>query len=287
MSVHAIALYGREGVGTSTTAANISAALAEAGFRVLQVGVGPGYDSTGMLRGGKKAQTLFDALRHGASGLVERTVVSGFKGVLSLEAGLPVSDAGSSGHSLGHLLEILQGGHFLAEVSPDIVIYDISGEAVYGAIVDTLLGGLVEGVYAVSSADSVSIFAVNGFFRLYGRHAAAGTRFGGIVGNGLTAPFAEELMADFAGKTGTGIIGSVPRSLVVLQSALYGQTVIEASPLSHHAYYYRRLARHMVENDSFFRPNPLAPEEMEHWTRGWGDMIRELDSGIVGEGAGI
>ena len=45
-----IAIYGKGGIGKSTTTSNISAALAEAGYRVIQVGCDPKSDSTNTLR---------------------------------------------------------------------------------------------------------------------------------------------------------------------------------------------------------------------------------------------
>ena len=107
------------------------------------------------------------------------------------------------------------------------------------------------------------------------------------IANGLTAPFAETIITDFAHKTGTELIGTMPRSLVVMQSALYSQSVIEAAPLSNHAYIYRRLARQIMEKHETSRPRPLSPEGLKSWARDWGDLILELETGIIGRGGGI
>ncbi len=287
MSPQHIAFYGRGGVGTSTTAANASAALAESGHRVMQVGFDPRHDSTGILRGGQEVRTLLDAVRETDDPPLDGIVVSGFKGVLCLETGLPAPDVACTGSGAVAVIEFLRARRFLAGFSPDFVIYDVSGETVCGGIAGSLLGDIAERLFVVSSADFMSLFAANNFFRVIARHAAGGARLGGLIANGLTAPFAETIMADFALKTGTRIAGTVPRSLVVMQSALYGQTVIEAAPLSNHAYFYRRLARHLVENRDAFLPRPLSPEELKRWARGWGDMILELETGVVGRGEGI
>lgn len=282
-----IALYGKGGVGTSTTAANISAALAELGYRVVQVGFDPRQDSTEVLRGGREVWTILDALRAPGGAVTSDIVVSGFKGVLCMESGLPASDAVCMGSGSVAVLDFLRERRFLAAHDPDVVIYDVSGEAVCSGIAGSFLNGIADQVYVISSADFMSLFAANNMFRTIARHASGGVRLGGIIANGLTASFAETIMADFALKTGTRIAGSVPRSLVVMQSSLYGQTVIEAAPLSNHAYYYRRLARHMVENRDQFVPHPLSPDAIKEWARGWGDMILELESGLIRNGDGI
>lgn len=287
MSARHIAFYGKGGVGTSTTAANISAALAETGYRVIQVGFDPRHNSTEVLRGEREVKTIFDALREPGGAANIDIIVSGFKGVLCMETGLPASDVACTGSGSVAVLDFLKERRFLEGYDPDIVIYDVSGEAVCGGIAGSFLNGVADLVFVVSSADFMSLFAANNIFRFFARHAAGGVRLGGVIANGLTASFAETIMADFALKTGTRIAGSVPRSLVVMQSALYGQTVIEAAPLSNHAYFYRRLARHMVENRDMFVPLPLSPEELKEWARGWGDMILEMESGLIRRGEGI
>ena len=287
MPVQHIALYGKGGVGTSTTAANLSVALAEAGHRVLQVGFDASHDSTGVLRGNRTIRTILDAVRETGDAAPDDIIVRGFKGVLCMETGLPSPELACTGHGAVAVIEFLKERSFVEKHNPDVIIYDISGEAVCSGIAGTLLTDIAESVFIVSSADFTSLFAANNFFRVISGHAAAGARLGGIIANGLTGPFAETIMADFAQKTGTRITGTVPRSLVVMQSALYSQSVIEAAPLSNHAYIYRRLARHIVENRKTFQPQPLSPEELKNWARGWGDMILELETGIISRGGGI
>jgi nitrogenase iron protein NifH len=287
MSAQHIALYGKGGVGTSTTAANISVALAEAGYRVMQVGFDASHDSTGVLRGDRPIRTILDALRETGDAARDGMIVRGFKGVLCMETGLPSPELTCTGSGSVAVIDFLKERSYLEGHNPDVVIYDVSGEALCGGIAGTLLTDIAEVVYVVSSADIMSLFAVNNFFRVMYRHAAEGARLGGIIGNGLTAPFAETILADFALKTGTRIVASVPRSLVIMQSALYSQSVIEAAPHSNNAFIYRHLARHIIEGSDTFLPCPLSPEELKGWARGWGDIVLELESGIIARGGGI
>ena len=287
MSAQHIAFYGKGGVGTSTTATNISVALAEAGHRVIQVGFDPGHDSTEVLRGDREVRTILDAVQKSGITSPDDIIVRGFKGVLCMETGLPSPDLACTGHDALAVIQFLKKRSFLEKYNVDIVVYDVSGEAVCGGIAGSLLSDIAERVFIVSSADFKSFYTANNFFRNISRHAAGGARLGGIIANGLTAPFAETIMADFALKTGTRVAGTVPRSLVVMQSSLYNQSVIEAAPLSNHAYIYRRLARQIVENHETFRPRPLSPEGLKSWARDWGDLIVELETGIISSGGGI
>jgi nitrogenase iron protein NifH len=285
--VQHIAFYGKGGVGTSTTATNISIALAEGGQRVIQVGFDPAHDSTGVLRGGRKVRTILEEVQNTETSAQDEIIVRGFKGVLCMETGLPSPDLACTAHDALAVFQFLKERSFLQKYNPDIVVYDVSGEAVCGGISGTLLSDIAERVFIVSSADFKSFYTANNFFSSISRYAASSVRFGGIIANGLTAPFAETIMSDFALKTGTKIAGTIPRSLVVMQSSLYNQSVIEAAPLSNHAYIYRRLARLIVENKETFKPRPLSTEGLKNWAREWGDMILELETGIIGRGGGI
>jgi nitrogenase iron protein NifH len=83
------------------------------------------------------------------------------------------------------------------------------------------------------------------------------------------------------------VIGYVPRSLVVAQSELYGQTVIEAVPKSEQAQVYRNLATYIDTNEDTVIPKPLNGPELKKWAREWGDRIFEVEAGVVHEMASI
>lgn len=288
MAAQHIVLYGKGGVGTSTTAANISAALAELGFRVVQIGFDARHDSTRTLRGDVRVKTILDLLSSKRPLAVEDVAVTGFKGVLCVEAGMPDPHVGCSGHGFKTVISRLGEPSFLGSYRPDFVLYDVSAEAVCGGITAPLLSGIAERVYVVSSSDFMSIFAANNILRTIQEHGAGGRlAFGGILANGLAAPFMESIIADFAAKTGVTDVRYIPRSLMVMQCELYGRTVIDAAPLSNHAYLYRRLARHMAEHETVGLPHALSREEMTSWARGWGDRIVELETGVISNGEGI
>jgi nitrogenase iron protein NifH len=112
-----IAIYGKSGIGKSTTTSNIAAALAEAGYRVVQIGCDPKSDSTTTLRGANYLPTVLDSGRDG--GRVKLTDISaiGFKGVLCIEAGGPVPGVGCAGRGINAAIELLKELRLFEEYS--------------------------------------------------------------------------------------------------------------------------------------------------------------------------
>ncbi|MBQ2580069.1 MAG: AAA family ATPase, partial [Ruminococcus sp.] len=58
-----IAVYGKGGIGKSTTVSNLAVALVRKGYRVMQIGCDPKADSTSLLNGGKRIKTVLDLVR--------------------------------------------------------------------------------------------------------------------------------------------------------------------------------------------------------------------------------
>lgn len=277
-----IAIYGKGGIGKSTTTSNISAALAEAGYRVIQIGCDPKSDSTNTLRGNNYLPTVLDSLREGKQLKLEDISVKGFQGVLCIESGGPVPGVGCAGRGINAAVSLLQELHLFEEYKPDFVLYDVLGDVVCGGFAVPIRDGITERTYVVSSSDFMAIYAANNLFKAINKYApSGGSRLGGIIGNGLSAAYSQAIIDDFAQKTGTQAIGYVPRSLTVSQSELYGKTVIEANPASKHADIYRALAKYIAEDENLTVPNPLGSGELRDWAREWGDRVYNLESGIV------
>ncbi len=283
-----IAIYGKGGIGKSTTTSNISAALAEAGYRVIQIGCDPKSDSTNTLRGGKYLPTVLDSMRDQSQVKLEDISETGFGGVLCIEAGGPVPGVGCAGRGINAAVNLLQEFNLFEEYKPDVVLYDVLGDVVCGGFAVPIREGITDRVFVVSSSDFMAIYAANNLFKAINKYApSGGALLGGIIGNGLSAPYSQAVIDDFADRTGTKAVGYVPRSLVVSQSELYGQTVIEAAPLSAHADIYRALARYIAETDELEIPKPLNATDLRAWARNWGDRILAVKSSTVGPGEAI
>ncbi|AGK98882.1 AAA family ATPase [Clostridium pasteurianum] len=277
-----IAIYGKGGIGKSTTTSNISAALAEAGYRVIQIGCDPKSDSTNTLRGGNYLPTVLDSLRESNHVKLEDISVVGFGGVLCIEAGGPVPGVGCAGRGINAAVSLLQELNVFEKYEADYVLYDVLGDVVCGGFAVPIRDGITDRAYVVSSSDFMAIYAANNLFKAINKYApSGGAKLGGVIANGLTATYSESLVNDFASRTGTKVVGYVPRSLVVSQSELYGKTVIEANPESEHADIYRNLAKFIANDEDLNVPNPLNVTELRDWARNWGDKIFKLESGEV------
>lgn len=286
--IHHIAIYGKGGIGKSTTTSNISAALADEGYRVIQIGCDPKSDSTTILRGGNDLPTVLDSLREQTKLKLSDISLVGYNGVLCIEAGGPVPGVGCAGRGITAAVGLLQELNFLEEFKPDYVLYDVLGDVVCGGFAVPIREGLAERAYVVTSSDFMAIFAANNLFKAIAKYGpSGGARLGGVIANGLIAPYAQSLVDDFVLRTGTQVIGYVPRSIIVSQSELYGKTVIEASPQSAQAQIYRGLAKYIIEHQDATIPRPLNGPELRVWAREWGDRIFTQESGVVGELAAI
>ncbi|HEX9045944.1 MAG TPA: nitrogenase iron protein NifH [Verrucomicrobiae bacterium] len=283
-----IAIYGKGGIGKSTTTSNIAAALAEAGYKVVQIGCDPKSDSTTILRGGNELPTVLDSLREDTKLKLEDISVIGYRGVVCVEAGGPVPGVGCAGRGITAAVGLLQDLRLFEATKPDYVLYDVLGDVVCGGFAVPIRDGLAQRAYVVSSSDFMAIFAANNLFKAIQKYApSGGAKLGGVIANGLIAPYAKTLVDDFVERTGTRVVGYVPRSLVVNQSELYGKTVIEAAPQSEQAQVYRNLAQHIVKYEDVVIPRPLNGPELKNWAREWGDRIFSTEAGVLGAQEGV
>ena len=283
-----IAIYGKGGIGKSTTTSNISAALAEAGYRVIQIGCDPKSDSTNTLRGNNYLPTVLDSLREGNKIHLDDISIKGFKGVLCIESGGPVPGVGCAGRGINAAVNLLQELNLFEEFKPDYVLYDVLGDVVCGGFAVPIRDGITDRAYVVSSSDFMAIYAANNLFKAINKYApTGGAKLGGVIANSITAGYSKAIVDDFTQKTGTTVAGYVNRSIVVQQSELYGKTVIEANPTSEQADIYRNLAKYIAQNEELVVPNPLGAAELRDWAREWGDKIYNLESGVVAGTEGI
>ncbi|MDD1693468.1 MAG: nitrogenase iron protein NifH [Methanoregula sp.] len=271
-----IAIYGKGGIGKSTTTSNISAAMAEMGLRVIQIGCDPKSDSTNNLRGGKSIPSVLDAIRSGKKVETGDIVYEGFGGVLCIEAGGPEPGVGCAGRGIIAAIELLRQKKVFDQYKPDVVLYDVLGDVVCGGFSVPIREGVAEQVYTVTSADFMAIYAANNLFKGIKKYAnSGGALFSGIIANSVALPVQRDIIDDFAIKTGTTIAEYVPRSVTITRSELRGQTAIEYDPGSEQAEVYRRLARAILTNDKKYVPVPLDSEELKGWAESWSDRLLE------------
>ncbi|MDR0706659.1 MAG: nitrogenase iron protein [Treponema sp.] len=285
-----IAIYGKGGIGKSTTTSNLSAALSKAGYRVMQFGCDPKSDSTNTLRGGTYIPTVLDTLREKGSVNVHDVIFEGFNGIYCVEAGGPAPGVGCAGRGIITAVELFKQQKVFEELELDFVIYDVLGDVVCGGFAVPIREGIAQHVFTVSSGDFMSIYASNNLFKGIKKYSNnGGALLGGIIANSINQGYSREIVDDFADRTKTQVMQYVPRSITVTQSELKGKTTIEAAPDSEQAKIYRELAERVAAHEESKAPSPLELDELRQWAAGWSDKLLELEAGIVvgGQQAGI
>ena len=281
-----IAIYGKGGIGKSTTTSNISAALAEMGYRVMQFGCDPKSDSTNTLRAGRYVPTVLDTLRDKSSVQARDVIFEGFGGVYCVEAGGPAPGVGCAGRGITTAVQLFKQQRVFEELDLDFVIFDVLGDVVCGGFAVPIREGIAEHVFTVSSADFMAIYAANNLFKGIHKYSnSGGALLGGIIANSVNAPYAKDILDDFAASTQTRIVEYVPRSVTVTQSELQGKTTIEAAPGSAQAAVYRSLAEKVASHQASRTPAPMEAEALHAWAAKWADALLALESGAIPAGA--
>jgi nitrogenase iron protein NifH len=277
-----IAIYGKGGIGKSTTTSNISAALAKSGYKVMQFGCDPKSDSTNTLRGGKYIPTVLDTLREKNSVKAEEVLFQGFGGVYCVEAGGPAPGVGCAGRGIITAVQLLKQLRVFEELDLDYVLFDVLGDVVCGGFAVPIREGIAEHVFTVSSADFMAIYAANNLFKGIQKYSnSGGALLGGVIANSINAPYAKEIIDDFVKQTGTQVIGYVPRSVTVTQSELQGKTTIEAAPDSEQAKVYQQLADRIAGHTDSKTPNPLDVKDLREWASKWADQLLAMETGEI------
>jgi nitrogenase iron protein NifH len=273
-----IAIYGKGGIGKSTTTSNISAALVEAGYKVMQFGADPKADSTNTLRRGEYIPSVLDLLAERRRVDAYEAIFQGYGGIYCVEAGGPQPGVGCAGRGIITAVELLKQQRVFEELDLDFVIYDVLGDVVCGGFAVPVREGIAEHVFTVSSSDFMAIYAANNLFRGIEKFSNnGGALLGGIIANSINTEFQREIIEDFAERTKTPIVQYVPRSLTVTQAELSGRTTIEAAPKSEQAEIYRTLARRIAEHTESKVPTPLGPVALREWSAKWADHLVEAE----------
>lgn len=273
-----IAIYGKGGIGKSTTTSNISAALSKMGYKVMQFGCDPKSDSTNTLRDGKYIPTILDTLRSNSRLNARDVIFKGFNGVYCVEAGGPAPGVGCAGRGITASVQLMKQQRIYEELDLDFVIYDVLGDVVCGGFAVPIREGIAEHVFTVSSSDFMSIYASNNLMRGIQKYSnSGGALFGGVIGNSVNAGYSKDILDDFARRTQTNIVEYVPRSVTVTQAELLGKTTIEAAPDSEQAQVYMRLAKKIAEHEVSRVPAPMTVEELRDWAASWSEQLTQVE----------
>ena len=260
-----IAIYGKGGIGKSTTTQNLTSALGEMGKKVMLVGCDPKADSTRLLLGGLMQKTTLDTLRaEGDEGVeLDNIMKTGFHGIKCVESGGPEPGVGCAGRGIITSIGLLENlGAYTDDL--DYVFYDVLGDVVCGGFAMPIREGKAKEIYIVASGEMMAIYAANNICKGILKFAkSGGCRLGGIICNSRKTDREEELLTHFAEKLGSHLIHFVPRDNIVQHAEINKKTVIEYQSDSDQADVYRSLASNIDANQKFVIPKPLEMEELE------------------------
>ncbi|SES69576.1 Mo-nitrogenase iron protein subunit NifH [Methanococcoides vulcani] len=264
MNVHKrIAIYGKGGIGKSSTASNVAAACADEGYKVMIIGCDPKSDSSITLLGGKRIPTILDLLRDGVDVKEEDVIFKGYKGVQCVEVGGPEPGIGCAGRGIIVAIQTLKKiSKSLNEM--DLIIYDVPGDIVCGGFVAPIRKGLVKEAYVLTSGEYMPLYAANNICRGL---AKINTPLSGIICNSRSVSREEEIVTKFAAEIGSELMAFIPKEQIVQDCERDGFSVIEKAPDSNIAQIYRKLARAIMERDTSVMPKALDDERLRELTR--------------------
>lgn len=245
-----IAVYGKGGIGKSTTVSNMSAALAQQGMKVMQIGCDPKADSTITLHNGIMIPTVLDLIREKSNGFtLEDMVTVGYSGILCVEAGGPTPGLGCAGRGIIAALEKLKEKGAYKIYNPDVVLYDILGDVVCGGFSMPMRGGYADKVFIVTSGENMAIHAAANIATAIENFRGRGyAQLGGLILNRRNVKNEDKKVQELADDIHSGIIGTLDRSDVVQQAEELNKTVVEAFPDSDMAMQYRILALNVLKS---------------------------------------
>jgi nitrogenase iron protein NifH len=262
--IRQIAIYGKGGIGKSTTTQNLTAGLAEAGKRIMVVGCDPKADSTRLLLGTLAQRTVLDTLRETGDDVELKGITRvGFGGICCVESGGPEPGVGCAGRGIITSIGLLeQLGAYTDDL--DYVFYDVLGDVVCGGFAMPIREGKAKEIYIVASGEMMALYAANNIAKGVAKFArTGGARLGGIICNSRNVDRETELLRAFSKELGTRLIYFVPRDNIVQRAEINRKTVIEYAPQTRQADEYRKLAAAIDGNDMFTIPKPMTQERLE------------------------
>jgi len=245
-----IAIYGKGGIGKSTTVSNVAVALAKEGYTVMQIGCDPKADSTLLLRGqGENIKTVLDLIREkGNNFTLDEMAVKGECGVICVEAGGPTPGVGCAGRGIIAALDKLKEKGAYEIFKPDVVLYDVLGDVVCGGFSMPMRAGYADRIYIITSGENMAIHAAANIAMAVDNFKEKGyATLGGLILNRRDVKNEEEKVNELAGDFNTQVVGKLTRSETVLEAEELGKTVVEAFPDSSMAEEYRVLAKKLID----------------------------------------
>ena len=274
-----LAVYGKGGIGKSTVSANLSAALAMAGKKVLQIGCDPKHDSTRLLTHGELIPTVLDYLRTvpAAEAEVGAVLRSGICGSGCIEAGGPQPGVGCAGRGIITAFEFLEKHRVKAPY--DLVVYDVLGDVVCGGFAVPVRREYADAILLVTSGEYMAIYAANNILRgIRNFDGEEHRRVAGILFNRRNLADEEGRVARFAEAVGLPIVAELPRSPGFAHAEEQRRTLMELEGYEEEKEVFRSLARRITGDLPLSPARPLTDEELEQTVLGTVSLREKIAS---------
>lgn len=244
-----IAVYGKGGIGKSTTISNLSVALANKGLKVMQIGCDPKADSTTNLHDGTEINTVLDLVRERKDNFeLDEMVVEGYKGILCVEAGGPTPGMGCAGRGIIAALEKLEQKGAYETYKPDVVFYDVLGDVVCGGFSMPMREGYADKIFIITSGEYMAIHAAINIATAIDNFKDRGyASLGGVILNKRNVKNEEEKVNEFIENIDSKLVGMLDRDEIVVVAEEDKKTVLEAFPESLMAKEYEVLADNLLK----------------------------------------
>ena len=287
MSLRQCAIYGKGGIGKSTTTQNLVAGLAELGKKVMIVGCDPKADSTRLILHSKAQNTIMEMAAQ--AGTVEDLELEdvmkvGYGNIKCVESGGPEPGVGCAGRGVITAINFLEEEGAYDE-DLDFVFYDVLGDVVCGGFAMPIRENKAQEIYIVCSGEMMAMYAANNISKGIVKYAnSGGVRLAGLICNSRNTAREDELITELARQLGTQMIHFVPRDNVVQRAEIRRMTVIEYDPKAKQAQEYRDLAQKIIDNKNLVIPTPITMDQLEELLMEFG-IMEEEDESIIGQTA--
>ena len=274
-----IAIYGKGGIGKSTVSANLSAALATLGCKVLQIGCDPKHDSTRLLHHGQRVTTVLDYILNTPPDDQKASdiLMEGYLGTGCVEAGGPRPGKGCAGRGILTSFDFLNEHDVLKPY--DTIVYDVLGDVVCGGFAVPVRPQYAQAVFLVTSGEAMSIYAANNILSGIRNLDEGGRRIAGIIYNSRGAGDDKQKVMEFAEAVGLPVCLQIPRSESFLEAEKAALTQVEMDRGSREAKLFLELAAKIKEGLTLYPSMPLDEDQMEAFMQG--KDIQELRSVAV------
>ena len=242
-----IAIYGKGGIGKSTTVSNLAVALTKLGYKVMQIGCDPKADSNIYHNNGVRVQSVLDSIREGKS--EEKDFITiGKDGVLCIESGGPLPGMGCAGRGIVAAFEKITELNLFEKYETDIVLFDVLGDVVCGGFAMPIKNGFAEEVYIVTSGEMMSLFAADNIIHaIQNNKSIRSAKFSGLIINKKNIENEDEVVEKAAIEMNAKIIHKINRDPLIQEAEKNHTTVVELYPDSEISKSYFDLARKLIE----------------------------------------